>query len=42
MTNLLLNKYKMQICFVLLEEELDNIGTQMTISPMIHLSCLAA
>jgi len=28
--------------FVLVEEELDTIGTQMTVSPMRRLSCLAA
>ena len=42
MTNSLLNKYKMQKCYVLVEEELNNIGTQMTVSPMRCLSCLAA
>jgi hypothetical protein len=42
MTNSLLNKYKMQKCYVLVAEELDNIETQMAVSPMRCLSCLAA
>jgi hypothetical protein len=42
MTNSLLNKYKMQKCYVLVEKELDSIETQMAISPMRRLSCLTA
>ena len=41
MTNSLFNKYKIKKCYVLVEEEFDNIGAHVEISLMRRLFCLA-